>query len=301
MRVVAGNPTGAVYWLHSDHLGSASLTTDASGGKFAELRYKPWGEVRWSSGAMPTDRRFTGMTTHAGLGGLVTMGVREYLPSLGRWLSADTIVPGAENPQAFNRYSFVYNSPLNFIDPSGHEPCAIYSGSKCVVRYYDPDANNAGRYAFQLVDSGTLNCKDCVTKDILSGLEKTHQDQINANFELQFGIASLIAGGRLIYKGGRWVVAEAGKALTDAGYAILVRCVANPTCSTLLLGISSQLATHESAGGHTISRHVGQTPLQLSQRLATQNVRAASTFSDLGTAQAAVNQALIANQAQITQ
>ena len=116
------NPTGSVYWLHGDHLGSASLTTDASGGKMAEMRFKPWGEVRWSNGLMPTDRQFEGMTTHAAIGGIVTMGAREYLPTLGRWLSADTVVPGAENPQAFNRYSFVNNNPLNFIDPSGHDP-----------------------------------------------------------------------------------------------------------------------------------------------------------------------------------
>jgi RHS repeat-associated protein len=118
-----GNPTGAVYWLHSDHLGSASLTTDASGGKFAELRYKPWGEVRWSNEVMPTDRRFNGMMMHAGLGGLVTMGVREYLPTLGRWLSADTIVPRPGDPQAFNRFSYVRNSPLGRIDPTGHADC----------------------------------------------------------------------------------------------------------------------------------------------------------------------------------
>ena len=63
-----GNTNGAVYWLHSDHLGSASLTTDAGGGRVAELRYKPWGEVRWSSGAMPTDRQFVGMTGTRGWG-----------------------------------------------------------------------------------------------------------------------------------------------------------------------------------------------------------------------------------------
>jgi RHS repeat-associated protein len=128
-----GNPTGAVYWLHSDHLGSASLTTDAGGGKFAELRYKPWGEVRWSSGAMPTDRRFTGMTTHAGLGGLVTMGVREYLPSLGRWLSADTVVPSTGNPQSLNRFSYVYNRPLVFTDPTGY--CAAQDNECWIDRY----------------------------------------------------------------------------------------------------------------------------------------------------------------------
>ena len=43
-------------YLHGDHLGSVSLTTNASGQKVSEQRYKPYGEVRWSSGAgMPTD------------------------------------------------------------------------------------------------------------------------------------------------------------------------------------------------------------------------------------------------------
>jgi hypothetical protein len=39
---------GAVYYLHGDHLGSASLTTNASGAKYGELRYKN-GLPRFSS------------------------------------------------------------------------------------------------------------------------------------------------------------------------------------------------------------------------------------------------------------
>jgi hypothetical protein len=31
-------------------------------------------------------------------------------------------VPGAGNPQALNRYAYVFNSPLGFVDPSGHDP-----------------------------------------------------------------------------------------------------------------------------------------------------------------------------------
>ena len=119
-----------VYWLHGDHLGSASLTTDVSGKRMAEMRYKPFGEVRWSSGAMPTDRQFTGMTSHIALG-LVTMGAREYVPSLGRWLSADTIVPRAGDPQAFNRYSYARNSPLGRIDPNGHGDCNVHTTPGC--------------------------------------------------------------------------------------------------------------------------------------------------------------------------
>lgn len=35
-------------------------------------------------------------------------------------MSADTIVPDPENPASYNRYSYVYNNPLKYTDPSGH-------------------------------------------------------------------------------------------------------------------------------------------------------------------------------------
>jgi len=38
----------------------------------------------------------------------------------GLTVSADTIVPGAGNPQNLNRYAYVRNSPINLIDPTGH-------------------------------------------------------------------------------------------------------------------------------------------------------------------------------------
>lgn len=37
-------------------------------------------------------------------------------------VSADTIVPDPGNPQAWNRYSYVNNNPINLTDPSGHAP-----------------------------------------------------------------------------------------------------------------------------------------------------------------------------------
>jgi hypothetical protein len=48
------------------------------------------------------------------------MGARWYDAQLGRWISADTIVPSFANPQSLNRFAYVYNSPLNYVDPSGH-------------------------------------------------------------------------------------------------------------------------------------------------------------------------------------
>lgn len=55
----------------------------------------------------------------AGLG-IYDYGARFYSPKLGRFLSADTIVPGAANPQALNRYSYVLGNPIRYNDPTGH-------------------------------------------------------------------------------------------------------------------------------------------------------------------------------------
>jgi RHS repeat-associated protein len=69
-----------------------------------------------------TDFGFTGQRLDESTGGLMYYGARYYLPSLRRFISADTIVPGAGNPQALNRYAYVFNNPVNLIDPTGHRP-----------------------------------------------------------------------------------------------------------------------------------------------------------------------------------
>jgi GH24 family phage-related lysozyme (muramidase) len=48
---------------------------------------------------------------------------RFYDPLLGRFVQADTVVPGIGQSQAFNRYAYVSNNPISFNDPSGHNVC----------------------------------------------------------------------------------------------------------------------------------------------------------------------------------
>lgn len=47
-------------------------------------------------------------------------------------ISADPTVPAPLFSQAFNRYSYVYNSPLQYIDPSGYGPDSGYTLIFCV-------------------------------------------------------------------------------------------------------------------------------------------------------------------------
>jgi len=126
--VLASGTIRTLTYLHGDHIRSASLTTDASGQKVSEQRYKPYGEVRWSSGAgMPTDKQFTSQTRLAEgyVGTLYDYVARAYDPALGRFVSVDTVVPDMWDPQYLNRYAYVRNNPLLRGDPDGHCPICV--------------------------------------------------------------------------------------------------------------------------------------------------------------------------------
>jgi len=112
---------GTLNYLLGDHLGSTSLTTDANGTVISEMRYKAWGEVRYSSGNMPTKYTFTGQYSYTSDFGLMFYNARWLDVSLGRFAQADTIVPGGS--QGLDRYAYVNNAPVKYTDPSGHVTC----------------------------------------------------------------------------------------------------------------------------------------------------------------------------------
>jgi RHS repeat-associated protein len=69
-------------------------------------------------------RGFTGHE-HIDDAGLIHMNGRVYDARLGRFMSADPIVSAGDNLQAYNRYSYVLNNPLNATDPSGYTPVTM--------------------------------------------------------------------------------------------------------------------------------------------------------------------------------
>jgi RHS repeat-associated protein len=114
--VVVTNSLGSNISLYlQDHLGSNVASVNATTGVVTRSSYDVWG-VR--SAALDKGNR--GYTGHEHLDfGLIHMNGRVYDPRWGRFLQADPIVQDPEDLQSFNRYSYVMNSPLSFIDPSG--------------------------------------------------------------------------------------------------------------------------------------------------------------------------------------
>ena len=121
-RIGISTSDGVFSWILSDHLGSASKLVRASDYTvISEIRYKPWGQLRYVNGVSSTNHLYTGQLDEPNLG-IMYYGARWYDAALGHFIQADTIIPGAGNPLAWDRYAYVNNNPINYTDPSGHFP-----------------------------------------------------------------------------------------------------------------------------------------------------------------------------------
>jgi len=112
------------YYRHPDWLGSSRFasTPTPPTTMYSDTAYAPFGEPYAQTGT--TDLSFTGQnqdTVAGGLSGPYDFLAREYGPQ-GRWASPDPAGLAAvdpTNPQSWNRYGYVLNSPLNYVDPLG--------------------------------------------------------------------------------------------------------------------------------------------------------------------------------------
>jgi len=108
---------GSLKFYHGDHLGSSTLVTDASGNVVHRQAYKPYGEdiVAVAPGPFTPKFQFDFKEKEADGTGFYDYGARLYNPATGRWLSADS-----STRDGLNRYAYVRNNPLFYVDPTGH-------------------------------------------------------------------------------------------------------------------------------------------------------------------------------------
>ncbi|XYH99086.1 RHS repeat domain-containing protein [Sorangium sp. So ce1128] len=129
----AGNATRSEHYLHPGHDGSAGVFTNELGAVVERRSYDPFGQRRnpdWAAGgsaAVPPSETigFTGHEDEEELS-LINMRGRVYDPALGRFLSADPFVQAPFFSQSLNRYSYAFNNPLSFVDPTGYQATGEY-------------------------------------------------------------------------------------------------------------------------------------------------------------------------------
>jgi len=94
-----------------------------NGNAIAEYVYRPFGET-WLEAGARFRYLYTGQEQDFETG-LYFYNARYYDARLARFTQPDTIVPGAFDPQALNRYSYALNNPLRYTDPTGNESVPI--------------------------------------------------------------------------------------------------------------------------------------------------------------------------------
>ena len=143
---------GQFYWLHTNHLGNARTMTDANGIVAYGGQFDPYGQplAEWSATGNTTlnTKKFTGYERDAATG-LDYAQARMYNSSRGRFTSPDSAglrAARAGKPQSLNRYAYVGNDPVNYIDQDGRIPVPVINpcGWAVVCASVTVSANTSG-------------------------------------------------------------------------------------------------------------------------------------------------------------
>ncbi|MDX9932436.1 MAG: RHS repeat-associated core domain-containing protein, partial [Bacteroidales bacterium] len=120
--------TKTMQYVAKDHLGSVMALYSATRTLIEEFSYDAWGRRRnptnWTYTTVPTPSNTRhGYTGHEHLDkfALINMNGRVYDPIIGRFLSPDPYIQAPYFAQNFDRYSYVWNNPLKYVDPSGYK------------------------------------------------------------------------------------------------------------------------------------------------------------------------------------
>jgi RHS repeat-associated protein len=225
--------TGDTHHYSLDHLGTPRMVTDQDHVKVAEHTYFPFG-AEYTDGS-PTDGRlhFTGHEERDAdflgetRGELDYMHARYYSPNLGRFMEPDAIDDSNQRfPQSFNRYTYVRNRPLVFVDPTGTQitiwaprppSCGIcdanYAQDLYDVYMFLSGAGNAIGSNF-MMGRGRVNQKDSNYQD--GQLIGDGVSVLLSGYEMFLGVEGGIGGTLLDFTGGGAAVGIPVQAVSGA-------------------------------------------------------------------------------------
>lgn len=141
----SGTPTTS-YHLYNSH-GDTSALSDQNGSVTGSYRYDSFGNPISGS---PPENGYTGKWQREkdSSTGMIRMGVREYDPVLGRFVSEDLLMGNTTDPLQRNRYNFVKANPLNHYDITGYSMDfwnsmlnSSYQGEQTGNNNYNDDGN----------------------------------------------------------------------------------------------------------------------------------------------------------------
>jgi RHS repeat-associated protein len=161
--VTASQSEAKISYLTNDHLGSPRITTDATGKVISRRDFMPFGEEipRANYGSDSVRQKFTGYERD-GETGLDYAKARMFGSVLGRFTSPDPYLPSAEvdNPQTWNRYVYVLNNPLRYIDSDGLNYSDLVGKQKDLIDAHVAEYNKKNKTTYTAEDFYDGNIKD---------------------------------------------------------------------------------------------------------------------------------------------
>ncbi len=131
--LIASTNDAKVSYLTNDNLGSPRINTDALGNVTARHDYMPFGEEIDGTGGRTTALKYGTDSVRKQFTGyerdneseLDFAENRYYNAGHGRFTTTDPLLESGriENPQTWNRYAYVLNDPINYVDPDGLYEC----------------------------------------------------------------------------------------------------------------------------------------------------------------------------------
>lgn len=99
-----------------NHLGSTTAITDRNGNLFGTpVTYSPFGEIREAANS----EKYSHTGKEKDKTDLYYFDTRYNSPEFRHFTQADIEEPDLDDPQDLNRYSYVGNNPLSYVDPDG--------------------------------------------------------------------------------------------------------------------------------------------------------------------------------------
>jgi len=126
LQAVVNGVVQSTKYLFHDHLGSLVRITNADGSVAERLDYQAFGARRnpsdphdaFALASVYTPRGYTGHE-YVDDTDVIHMNGRIYDSELGRFLQADPLIQAPNNTQSWNAYTYVFNNPFAYTDPTG--------------------------------------------------------------------------------------------------------------------------------------------------------------------------------------
>ena len=241
------------YYLY-DGRGSVTANTWYNGMVTNVYQYDPYGQVTLGGASHRDFYGYNGESYNPNTG-LEYLRARYYNAEKGRFFQEDSYLGDVTEPLTLNRYAYVVNSPLNYVDPSGHEAIDAVNDPTSLEeqRKFIDVVRNA--YGVANPSNATTSTQDAIRELMQQAVEESGirtvcdltDDSINGFFEVinweqvLAGLGITLAGAGIALISGAMLVGVAPLALLSlttlvAGIGIMDALIVLGTALCFLIG-----------------------------------------------------------------